>query len=93
MIGQVGNNDGLLFETGKYKVAKKIRKAGQVIDTHKHPSCQIVFSIISGQVEVVLAQTEKHQLQTGDILHFDGANSISATMLTDAQIQVVLIEK
>lgn len=93
MTGTVAHAPGVLFSGDNYKAVKKVLKKGEKIAKHNHRGAMILFSIISGDVRVLLNETEEHMLTQGTVLEFDGENFIQAEILSDAEILIVPITK
>lgn len=93
MLGTVKNEIGVLFENSNYKTVKKSGIKGDKIPTHSHEDEEIIFTVIKGKILVYLNEKEEHILNSGDILNFDGKNSISADFLEDGEIVITLIRK
>lgn len=77
-----------LFE-GEPKTVRLALAAGESIPTHQHPGRDIVFHVLSGQVELTLA-SETISLEKGDVVRFDGAQDISPRAETDCEAVLVL---
>lgn len=93
MIGKVYTEAGLLTSTEAFKLVKKVGAAGMNIDKHKHPGVDVIFTVVKGKVEVCLQGEEMHVVQPGDVLHFDGENTIEAQYLEASEVIVTLIKK
>ena len=53
----------------------------------------MIFTVVKGEVEVHLNDTEIHKVEPGKVLHFDGDNFINAEFLTDGEVFVTLVTK
>ncbi|MGL4662959.1 MAG: cupin domain-containing protein [Culicoidibacterales bacterium] len=93
MIGTVYNTAGANTINENVKLVMKVGGAGDVIQNHNHPGYDILFTVVKGNVEVVLNNEEKHLLVPGRILHFNGENTISATFLEASEVFVTLIKQ
>ncbi len=93
MLGEVKNDIGIIFKKENYKVVRKSGVAGDIIPTHNHVEEEIVFSILSGEVEVILNDEDKYELKTFDVLNFDGINNMEVKFLKDSEILIILIKK
>lgn len=93
MFGEVKNEAGLIFSHNNFKVVKKVIEKGEKIPSHNHETEIIVFSVLKGKMEIFLNETEKHILEPGDILKFDGVNFINGNAFEDSEINITLIKK
>lgn len=93
MLGSTSNIEGKVFSEEKFEVFKKILSAGEKIDKHNHPDYLVIFTVVEGKMKVILGDDEKHILEPGKILKFDGENYIQALALENSQIFVTLIKK
>lgn len=87
----------VLLETenifNKLAIVKKTLKANEKIPSHNHEGEKIFFTVIKGSIKVFLNDTEEYNLNTGDILHFDGENFISAEAVEDTTVYVYLLKE
>lgn len=93
MNGTVKQDLGLLFEGPNYVVVKKGGVAGDKVEKHNHPEANVIFTVVTGKVQVLLNETEEHLLTPGKVLQFDGNNYIQATLLEDSEFIVNLVRK
>lgn len=93
VAGIVKQDPGLLFEGTNFTIVKKAGKAGDVVGNHNHPEANIIFTVVQGEVKVLLNQSEEHILTPGKVLNFDGDNHIQATFITDGAFVVNLMKK
>lgn len=93
MLGEVKNEIGIIFKKENYKVVRKSGVAGDIIPTHNHIEEEIVFSVLSGEVEVTLNGEEKYELKILDVLNFDGINNMEVRFVEDSEILITLIKK
>lgn len=93
MIGTVKNELGVLFEGNGFVTVKKAGAKGDTIQRHNHPEAYVVFTVVSGELDVLLGGSEPHTVKAGDVLNFDGDNTIEATFLSDGVVIVNLIHK
>ncbi|MDG5777252.1 cupin domain-containing protein, partial [Haloarculaceae archaeon H-GB1-1] len=63
--------------------------AGESVPEHDHPDTDVLFHVLSGSFEVTVGD-ETYAVETGDLLRFDGARSVSPAAVTDATALVVL---
>lgn len=93
MLGIVKNELGVIFQNNNYKVVKKAAEKGWKIERHNHPDEEIVFTLIKGEVVVHLNEEEDYNLKAGDVLNFNGENSISVDFLESSEVVITLIKK
>ncbi len=93
MLGEVKNDIGIIFKKDNYKVVRKAGVAGDIIPTHNHVEEEIVFSVLSGEVEVTLNDEEVYELNTFDVLNFDGINNMEVKFVEDSEILITLVKK
>ena len=77
-----------LFE-GEPRTVRLALEAGESIPAHQHPGRDIVFHVLSGQMELTLAG-ETISLGRGDVVRFNGAQDISPRAETDCEAMLVL---
>lgn len=82
--GQLINNKELMLVHIKLEKGKKI-------PAHDHCGQDVFFTLIKGNVEVTLAEQEKHNLMPGTVLRFAGENKIGVEALEDSEFFVYLI--
>ncbi len=93
MFGEVKKEAGLAFSHKNFKVVKKVVEKGGKIPSHNHETEIIIFSVLKGKMEIFLNETERHILEPGDILKFDGVNFINGNAFEDSEINITLIKK
>lgn len=93
MLGMKIQGLGLVMNKDEYKLNKKELLAGDEIAEHSHPGEEVIFTVVKGIVKVRLNQEENHRLESGDVLCFDGSNSLFAEIVEDALVYVTLIKK
>ena len=93
MLAKVLKEEGLLKSINGVNFVHKVLKKGEVIDKHNHPGKEIVFAVMKGAFEITIAVSEKHKVVAGEVLNFDGVNTISAVALEDSESLVVLVNK
>ncbi len=87
------NSDGLNYKNSNFKLVKKILKKGDKIKKHNHEGCDILFTVVKGEVELLYNEETKYQLVPGDVFYFEGSNYIEADIIKDAEMFVTLINK
>lgn len=93
MLGTVKREPGVLFEGPNFVTVKKVGVKGDVIGRHNHPEAYVVFTVLKGNLTVLLDGSEEHKVAAGDALNFDGDHTIQATFETDGEVLVNLIHK
>lgn len=93
MVGHVQSELGLIFDGPNYKVVKKAGPAGDTVASHNHPEAHVIFTVVRGEVKVILNDTEEHSLTPGQVLQFDGDHYIRASLLKDSEFVVTLVAK
>ncbi|MFC2753620.1 MAG: cupin domain-containing protein [Cardiobacterium sp.] len=91
--GKVLTDQGKVFSNNHGAVVRKTLKNGEKIDKHNHEGEDIVFSVMSGKITVILNDSEKHELQAGDTLLFNGKNFIAAEAGADDTTVVITLVK
>ena len=92
-IGMVKDQIGLVKKCDNCMVVMKEGVTGDEIKKHNHPGSDVFFIVLIGEVKVTLNDEEHHTVVPGQILCFDGANHISAEMLKDSKVCVVLADQ
>lgn len=85
--------DGMQINNERFKLVKKSGAQGEEIPKHNHPKHSILFTVVSGHVEVTLNETDHYNLQAGQLLSFDGEDFISAKFIQNSQVFITLIAK
>ena len=91
--GKVLSEEGKVFSNANGTVVRKALKSGEKIDRHNHEGEDIVFNVMSGKITVILNDSEKHELQAGDTLLFNGKNFIAAEAGADDTTVVITLVK
>lgn len=82
-----------VFKNQSAEVVRIIKPAGDKIKSHNHPGEEIFFTVLKGKVNVFLNEKEQHTVNAGETLEFNGKNFISADIVEDATIMVVLVKE
>lgn len=93
MLAKVLKEVGLQKSINGVNFVHKILKKGDTIEKHNHPDKEIVFAVMKGSFEITIGEVEKHVVNAGEALNFDGANTISAVAMDDSESLVVLVNK
>lgn len=93
MFAEVLSGKGTLLNTAHLKLVRKLGQAGEQIPRHNHPGEEILFAVQKGRIRVCLNGEQYFELGAGEILHFDGEQSISAEFLEEAEALVTLVPK
>lgn len=80
------------FPTEEPKTLRLTLSAGEHAETHDHPNRHVILYLISGEISLQLDE-ESHQLEAGDVVHFDGAHDITSSAKTDSMALIVLSKK
>ena len=91
--GKVLTDQGKVFSHNHGSVVRNTLKNGEKIDKHNHEGEDIVFNVMSGKITVILNDSEKHELQAGDTLLFNGKNFIAAEAGADDTTVVITLVK
>lgn len=89
---EIKNYSGLLFDRSSYKVVKRIGEKGDVIQKHNHPEAYVIFSVLSGKLELSI-DGNKLIMCAGDVTDFDGDNHIEGLFLEKGEAIVTLVNK
>ena len=81
-----------VFPTDEPKTTRLTLSERERVEPHSHPDREIVLYLISGEPELRLDE-ESYQVQTGDVVHFDGTHDISPSANTDCTALLVLARK
>lgn len=90
-VGQVPEGEGKIFTDQYATVVRKTFSPDHPMKRHNHPGAQIILTVIKGQANIVLDETEKHTLHSGDILIFNGDHYISSEFPEETLITVTLV--
>ncbi|KXB45799.1 hypothetical protein HMPREF3188_00888 [Tissierellia bacterium KA00581] len=93
MIAKELNGLGIILQEKNFALAKKVLKKDEKIQKHNHPTANILFTVVKGEILVSINEDEKHLLTSGSVLNFDGDNFISAIAKDDTEVLVTLINK
>lgn len=78
-----------LFPDAEPKTIRLSLAAGDRVPTHRHPDRRIVLHLFEGTIELTLGDIV-HELEAGDVVHFDGDQEVSPQAVTDATALLVL---
>lgn len=92
-MAQVTENLGVAVQGEKFTVVKKAGKKGEKVEKHDHPEANVLFTVVKGEMKVTIAEKDVFSVVPGQILSFDGSNSISADFVEDSEFFVTLILK
>lgn len=93
MLAKVLKEEGLIKSINGVNFVHKILKKGDTIEKHNHSDKEIVFAVMKGSFEITIGEVEKHVVNAGEALNFDGTNTISAVAMDDSESLVVLVNK
>ena len=91
-IGVVKDSFGKIMQTEQFTVVKKALKKGEQLKRHNHEGDSVIFPVLSGKMNVVLNDNEKHEINVGQVLNFDGKYFIQGEAAEDSVIMVTLVE-
>ena len=91
-IGVVKDGFGKIMQTEQFTVVKKALKKGEQLKRHNHEGNSVIFTVLSGKMNVVLNDSEKHEINMGQVLNFDGKYFIQGESAEDSIIMVTLVE-
>lgn len=91
-IGVVKDGFGKIMQTEQFTVVKKALKKGERLKRHNHEGNSVIFTVLSGKMNVVLNDSEKHEINMGQVLNFDGKYFIQGESAEDSIIMVTLVE-
>ena len=77
-----------LFD-GEPRTVRLELAAGDRIPAHRHPDRQIVLHVLEGHLEVALGEDE-YDVQSGDVIRFDGTQEVSPAAQADSTALLVL---
>lgn len=80
------------MQTEQFTVVKKALKKGEQLKRHNHEGDSVIFTVLSGKMNVVLNDNEKHEINVGQVLNFDGKYFIQGEAAEDSVIMVTLVE-
>ena len=92
-MAKVAENLGVAVQGSDYTVVKKAGKKGETVEKHDHPEANVLFTVVKGHMEVTIGDKEVFNVVPGQILSFDGSNTISAKFVEDSEFFVTLILK
>lgn len=90
-IGVVKEGVGKLMQTNQFTVVKKALKKGESLKRHNHEGDSVIFTVLSGKMNVVLNDNEAHEINVGQVLNFDGKYFIQGEAAEDSVIMVTLV--
>lgn len=90
-IGVVKEGFGKIMQTEQFTVVKKALKKGEQLKRHNHEGDSVIFTVLSGKMNVVLNDNERHEIAVGQVLNFDGKNFIQGEAAEDSVIMVTLV--
>ncbi|MDG5821770.1 cupin domain-containing protein [Natronococcus sp. A-GB7] len=82
-----------VFDDGGDPRAVRLQlEADERIPEHRHPESNVVFQLLSGSLELSL-DGEPYELESGDLVRFDGDQDISPHALEESTAVVVFASK
>lgn len=92
MLAEVLKDEGLLKSIGGVNFVHKVVAKDEKIDKHNHPGKEIMFAVMKGAFKITIGEKEDYTVKAGEVLNFDGKNTISALALEDSESLVVLVD-
>lgn len=93
MFGKELKEYGKIFDNEDLMLVHMNLKEGQTIPSHNHKGQEIFFMVVSGKVEVLLNEQEKHILEVKKVLNFKGEINISVKALEESDVFVYLVNR
>ena len=81
-----------VFDDGDPRTVRLQLEADERIPEHRHPESDAVFHLLSGSLELTL-DGEIHELESGDLVRFDGEREISPHALEESIAVVFFARK
>ncbi|UPW01393.1 cupin domain-containing protein [Halorussus gelatinilyticus] len=79
----------VVFPGAEPKTVRLALDAGEEIPAHRHPEREIVIHLVSGRLDVRV-DGDANDLESGDLLRFDGRQEVSLTAEADSTAVLVL---
>lgn len=93
MYGRILNKTGMLLNNELLQLVHIKLTAGETIKPHDHKGQEVFFTLVRGEVRILLEETEEHLLLPGNVLHFSGEAHIGVEALADSEFFVYLINR
>lgn len=77
-----GKPHARVFE-GEPQTIRLTLEQGERVAPHRHPERQIVLHLLDGRLSVMLGE-EEHEIETGEVIRFDGDQDISPEAIEDS---------
>lgn len=74
-------------------IVHRVLEAGGVIPVHAHPEAEVFFVPVKGRFQVTVGGEDEAEAVPGQVVHFDGVHSITATCKEDSEAFVFLQKK
>lgn len=81
-----------VFPTDEPKTIRLTLAEGEQLHRHTHPDREIVLYLIAGELELRLGE-KTYDVESGDVVHFDGAQDISGSAVANSTALLVLARK
>ena len=81
-----------VFDDGEPRTVRLQLEADERIPEHRHPKSNVVFHLLSGSLELAL-DGETHELESGDLVRFDGDCEVSPRALEESTAVIVFAPK
>lgn len=81
-----------VFDDGEPRAVRLQLEADERIPEHRHPESDVIFHLLSGSLELSL-DGEPYDLESGDLVRFDGNRVVSPHALEESTAVVVFASK
>lgn len=81
-----------VFEEHSPRTVRLQLAADECVPKHRHPESNVVLSVRSGAIELTLGD-EVYDLESGDVVQFDGDQDVSPDAVDDSTALVVFAPK
>jgi quercetin dioxygenase-like cupin family protein len=78
-----------LFPGAEPKTIRLTLEAGERVEPHRHPDREVVLYVVDGALELQLG-SEHRELETGDVVRFEGDQDISPRATEGSTALIVL---
>ena len=92
-IGIIPSGEGKLHSNEHAMIVRRTFSPDRPMNRHNHPGQQIALTVIRGNAHLYLDDKEAHDLQSGDVLIFDGEHHISGKFSCETLLVITLINK
>ena len=93
MIQKILEDKGLVFSDERLKLVHHVLTAGEAIARHDHPEADVFFTVVKGHMQMLIDEKNSYEVKPGQVLHFDGCQTIEGKAIEDSEIFVYLLTK